>query len=168
MNALSVFLPKYLRGQVVHLLHVGLVLGDGPHGVGDHLRCEVFCAQDGEHMGPVEGLGEAGGLAEIQIAGLAQELDHLYGECIAKLREAGANDFNLPVEFRVADIEKETASAQRIGDHARTVTGQDHQRLLPRLDHPQFGDGNLEIAQALQEQRLEFIAGSIDLVDKEQ
>ena len=143
------------------------MLGDDADRIGDHFRRQFGHMQDGENFRPVEGLGDARRLAQVERTGLAQETDHLLRQVFADVGKAGAHDLDFPFHLRIIDVEIETAPAQGVGDHAGAVAGENRQRLVDGVNHAQLRDGDLEIAQAFQQQRFKFIVGTIDFIDQQ-
>ena len=50
---------------------------------------------------------------------------------------------------------------------ARAIGGENDDRTLRRAHRPALGNGNLEIGQELEQKRLEFLIGAVDLVDQQ-
>ena len=50
---------------------------------------------------------------------------------------------------------------------AGAVGGEHDQRRCSGLDRPDLGDGDLEVRQQLEQERLELVVGTIDLVDQQ-
>ena len=61
----------------------------------------------------------------------------------------------------------EAAPAQRVGKLARAVRGEYDARDRRRLDGAEFGNAHLKVGEKLEQKRLEFLVGAIDLVDQQ-
>jgi hypothetical protein len=61
----------------------------------------------------------------------------------------------------------EATALQGIVDLAGPVRGQDHDRNVLGPDGAELGHGHLEVGEDLEEERLELLVGSVDLVDEE-
>ncbi len=62
---------------------------------------------------------------------------------------------------------EESASLERVVQLARAVRRQDHSRLAPSADRSELGDRDLEVREHLEQERLELLVGTIDLVDQQ-
>ena len=61
----------------------------------------------------------------------------------------------------------EAAPLERVMQLARAVGGEDHDRTAARGDRAQLGHGDREVRQELEQERLELVIGTIDLVDQQ-
>jgi hypothetical protein len=61
----------------------------------------------------------------------------------------------------------QAAALHRVVDLARAVAGEDDDRRLLRLHRAQLGDGDLELAQHLQQEGLEGFVGAVEFVDQQ-
>ena len=68
---------------------------------------------------------------------------------------------------RVVEPQVQAAALERLGQLARVVGGQQHDRVRPRLDPAELGDRDLEVGQQLEQHRLELLVGLVDLVDQQ-
>ena len=80
---------------------------------------------------------------------------------------AGEKNRRLAIDVGKIEIMVEAAAAQRVGEFAGGVRGQDHARDRERADDAEFGNRDLEVRQQLEQERLEFLVGAVDLVDQQ-
>src|SRR5271155_1913802 len=131
------------------------------------LLAEIVDAEPGERRRPVERLGHARDLLQVF---LAQEPDHagdLNGEIGVEARLAGEQNRRLAIDVGKIEIVVEAAAAQRVGEFAGCVRGQDHARDRERPYDAELGNRDLEVRQQLEQERLEFLVGAVDLVDQQ-
>ena len=67
----------------------------------------------------------------------------------------------------MADPVEERAALQGVVQLPRAVRGEDHRRLAARADRAELGDRDLEVGEHLEQERLELLVGSVDLVDQQ-
>ena len=60
-----------------------------------------------------------------------------------------------------------TPPPQRVGQFAGAVRRQHHVRDGDGADRAEFGDGDLEIGQELEQESLELVVGAVDLIDQQ-
>ncbi len=82
------------------------------------------------------------------------------GECRRTICE-------LVLELGVVQPEIQAAALERLGQLARVVGGEQHDRVGLRLDPAQFRDADLEVGEQLEQHRLELLVGLVDLVDQQ-
>ncbi len=88
----------------------------------------------------------------------------------APFRQAGRaqlQDGALARRIRVVHPVIEAAPAHRVMHLPRAVGGDDHDGRRHRLHRAEFGDGDLEIAEDLQQEGLEGFVGAVQLVDQQ-
>ncbi len=78
-----------------------------------------------------------------------------------------ADDLQLPLLVGIVDEQVQAAPLQRVAEVAGVVAGDDHVRRRLRLDRADLRHGDLEVAQHLQQERLELLLGAVDLVDQQ-
>src|SRR5258707_10947626 len=61
----------------------------------------------------------------------------------------------------------EAAAAQRVGQLAGAVRGQHHMRYRGRRNRSELRDRDLKIRQQFEQERLELVVGTVDLVDQQ-
>ena len=84
-----------------------------------------------------------------------------------QLGRVQAHDLELVLERRVVEPQVQAAPLERLGQLARVVRGQQHDRLRARVDAAELGDRDLEVRQQLEQHRLELLVGLVDLVDQQ-
>ena len=77
------------------------------------------------------------------------------------------DDAHFLLEAREVDPQVETAAAERVGQLAHAVRGQDDVRRVRRLDRADLGDRHLEVGEHLEQEGLELLVGAVDLVDQQ-
>ena len=133
----------------------------------DDVGVELLAAEGGERLCPVDRLGDAGRLGEIEPAQAANEGGGLGGEPLRHARSAQPHDLDLALEAGMADPVEEAASLERVVQLPRPVRGQDDGRPALRPHGPELGDRDLEVRQHLEQERLELVVGAVDLVDQQ-
>ena len=124
-------------------------------------------AERGERAGPVDGLGRAGGLGQVELAQAPDELGHRLGQGLRRLRRAQPDDLDLALAVRVVDPVVEAAALERVVQLAGAVGGEDHHRRRLGDHGPDLGDGHRGVGQHLQQEGLELLVGPVELVDQE-
>src|SRR3954447_5701276 len=152
---------------VGHDVEVGAVLDDDRHGVAEGLLVDVLCAEQQQRARPVDRLRDRGRLLEVELADELHELDELARDLVVEVGRVEVDDLELVLERRVVEPQVEATPLQRLGELARVVGGEEDDRVGPRLDAAELGDGDLEVREHLQEHRLELLVGLVDLVDEE-
>ena len=77
------------------------------------------------------------------------------------------DDLELVLERRVVEPQVQAAALERLGQLARVVGGQQHDRVRAGLDAAELGDRELEVREQLEQHRLELLVGLVDLVDQQ-
>ena len=131
------------------------------------LGVDLLPAERSERVRPVDRLGDARGLRQVEPPQPAHERGRLRGEPLGHARHAQAHDLDLPLERRMPDPVEERAPLERVVQLARAVRGQDDGRALARRDRAELGDRDLEVGEHLEEERLELLVRAVDLVDQE-
>ncbi len=116
---------------------------------------------------PVEGLGHTRQLEEVLAAERVHEGDDLSRQALLDAGQADADDLELALGGRIVDPVVEAAALEGVVDLARAVRGHDHDRRLLGPDRADLGDGDLEVREDLQQERLERLVGPIELVDEQ-
>src|ERR1700685_4343472 len=128
---------------------------------------QVRFAQEVEGAGQVDGLADARRLGQVELPEPLDGGDDLTGQ---RRRDAGLadqNDLDLAFGGRIADPVVQAAPLERVVQLAGAVGGEYHQRRAGRLDGADLGDADLEVGQHLEQERLEFVVGAVDLVDQQ-
>ena len=68
---------------------------------------------------------------------------------------------------RIADPVIEAAALERVVDFAGAVGGDDDDRRMLGLDRAELGDGDLEVGQHFEQERLERLVAAVELVDQQ-
>ncbi len=144
-----------------------LVLEDDAEGLVDDLRAQLRRAEREQRIGPVERLGDAGDLREVDAAQPMHERHDPTGEALGRVRHAGEHDLELLGLGRVVDPVIQAAALERVVDLAGPVRGEDHARRPLGPDRADLGHGDLEVREDLEQVRLELLVGAVDLVDEE-
>ena len=92
---------------------------------------------------------------------------HLCGEPVARGRDPQPDDLDLAVERRVFDPVVEAAPFEGVVYVPRAVGREDHHRRRGRGDRADLRHRDREIREHLQQQGLELVVRSVDLVDKQ-
>ena len=95
------------------------------------------------------------------------DLHELAGDLLAELGRVQPHDLELALDVRVVEPEVEAAALERLGQLARVVGGEQHQRVGLGLDDAELRDRDLEVRQDLEQHRLELLVGLVDLVDQQ-
>ncbi len=91
----------------------------------------------------------------------------LLRQSLADAGHLGAHDPKLALGIGVANPVIETAALERVVDLARAVRRDHHDRRLLGAHRAELGDGDLEIGQHLEQERLEGFVGAVELVDQQ-
>src|SRR3954447_16567387 len=148
-------------------VEVGAVLDDDRHRLAERALVDVVGAEEHQRARPVDRLGDARRLLEVELAHELDDLDELARDAVVDLRRVEAHDVELVLQGRVVEPQVQAAALERLGELARVVGGQQHDR--PRLGlHPaELRDRDLEVGEDLQQHRLELLVGLVDLVDEQ-
>src|SRR4051794_27998941 len=146
---------------------VRAVLDDDRHRVAERLLVDVLGAEQQQGARPVDGLRDRRRLLEVELADELHELDELAGDLVVELGRVQAHDLELVLERGVVEPQIQAAALQGLGELARVVGGQQHDRVGARLDPAELGDRDLEVGEDLQQHRLELLVGLVDLVDEQ-
>ena len=143
------------------------MLDDDRHRVGEDLTVDVVGAEQQQGPRPVDRLGDRRRLLEVELADHGDDLDELARDRVAELGGVELDDLELVLERRVVEPQVQAAALERLGELARVVGGQQHDRARLGLVEPELGDRELEVAQQLEQHRLELLVGLVDLVDEQ-
>src|SRR5579859_1489142 len=128
---------------------------------------EVRFAEEVQRARPVDGLGHARRLGQVELTEPLDGGDDLSGQHLGDAGLADQDDLHLAFGSRVADPVVQAAPLERVVQLTGPVGGQDHQRRAGRLDRADLRDADLEVRQHLEQERLEFVVGAVDLVDQQ-
>lgn len=91
----------------------------------------------------------------------------LRGEVGADAGDAASQDRDLPGQVGVLEPVVQAAAFECVVHFAGAVGGEHHQRRCRRPHLAEFWDGDRVLVQYLQQERLEFVVGAVDLVDEQ-
>src|SRR3954452_16366550 len=148
-------------------VEVGAVLDDDRQRLREDLVVDVVGAEEQQRARPVDGLGDRRRLLQVELADHRDDLDELARDRVVELGRVELDDLKLVLELRVVEPQVQAAALQRLGELARVVRGQQHDRPRPRLEHAELGYRDLEVGQELEQHRLDLLVGLVDLVDEE-
>ena len=131
------------------------------------LGVDVVGAEQQQRARPVDRLRDRRRLLEVELADHADHLDELARDRLRQLGRVQADDLELVLEPRVVEPQVQAAALERLGQLARVVGGQQHDRVRARLDAAQLRDRDLEVREDLEQHRLELLVGLVDLVDEQ-
>ena len=143
------------------------MLDDDAHRALEHRLVDVVCAEQQQCARPVDRLRDRGRLLQVEVAHHVHDLDELARHLLGDLRRVQAHDLELALHVGVVEPEVEAAPLQRLGELARVVGGEQHERMALGLDHAELGNRDLEVRQHLEQHRLELLVGLVDLVDQQ-
>src|SRR5436190_19862200 len=103
------------RGEVL------VVFQHRPERFLDRARIEVLPPECGERLGPVDRLGDAGRLRQIELPQPLYERRGLRREPVGDAGDAQAADLDLPLQRRGSDPGEETAALERVMQLPRAV-----------------------------------------------
>ena len=124
-------------------------------------------AERRERLRPVDRLGDARRLVELEVA---QRLDRgrdVAREHVGHLGRAQPQDRELALEVGMRDPVVEAAALQRVVHVARAVRRQHRDRRHLGADHAELGHRDRPVGEDLEQERLELVVGAVDLVDEQ-
>ena len=139
------------------------------HGEGGlhQLAVERVRVEDHQRARPVEALRHRRRLAQLEPADLVHHRDHRLGQALRDLRHLEPDDRELLVGGREVDEEVQAPALEAVGQLARVVRGEDHQRDIGGLDRAELGHRHLEVREHLEQEGLELRLGLVDLVHQQ-
>ena len=146
---------------------VVLVLQQHAERVLHRRRVEPDRVQRDQRVGPVDRLGDARHLEQVERAHALHELDDLHDS-----RSAAPGAFRRTISSsrstrREVDPVVQAAALQRVVDLARAVAGDDRDRRRVGLDGAELGDRDLVLGQHLEQEGVEGLVGAVELVDQQ-
>ena len=159
--------PARSRPCAPRALLVFAVLQDRAEGDVDGALVDRGGAERGERVRPVDRLGDAGRLVELE---LAQRLDrggNLTREHLGHVGRPDPEDRELTLEVGVRDPVVQAPALQRVVDVARAVRRDDDDRRLLGAERAELGNGDRVVGEDLEQERLELVVGAVDLVDEQ-
>ena len=143
------------------------MLDDHAHRALEHVAVDVLGAEQQQRARPVDRLRDRRRLLEVEVAHHVHDLHELARHVLGEVGGVQAHDLQLALDVRVVEPQVEAAALERLGQLARVVRGEQHERVGLGLDHAQLGDRDLEVRQDLEQHRLELLVGLVDLVDQQ-
>src|SRR3954447_21686916 len=143
------------------------VLQDRAQSGGDEVLVPLFGPEGHERLGPVQGLGDARRLVEVHVSQILHGLGHLAGQVLLGHGDPETDDLHLPLQAGMVYVEVQAAPLEGVVDLAGPVGGQDGDRRTLGPYGPQLRDGDGELGEDLQQERLELVVGTVDLVDEQ-
>src|SRR5262249_50478197 len=133
----------------------------------DQVRVEIVGPQVRDRLGPVDGLGGARQLRQILAPEALDECHDTPPHVIGEPWNPSPDDLDLLLQRRVVDPVIEAATLERVVDVAGTVGREHDDGPVARRQGAELWDRDLEIAEKLEEEALEFLVGAIELVDEQ-
>ena len=119
----------------------------------------------GQGLGPVDGLGHTGRLVQTHSPNRLHGCGDLAGQPVTSLGCLEAHDRHLAFEVRVFDPVVEAAPLEGVVHVTGAIRRQHHERRHFGSERPELGDRHRVVGQDLEQERLEFVVGPVDLVD---
>src|SRR5918997_2322336 len=155
------------EGHAHRALLVLAVLENRAQGGGEQVLVQLPGPEGHERLGPVQRLGDAGGLVEVHVSEVLDGLGHLARQLLLGPRHPEAHYLHLPLQAGVVYVEVEAAPLQGVVDLAGPVGGQDGHRRTVGPYGSKLRDGDGELGEDLQQKGLELVVGPIYLVDEQ-
>ena len=114
----------------LHVLDVLLEFQDDVHRVAHQLGVEPIGVQQQQRARPVDRLADRRHFLQVQLAQAVDEAHQLRAQLRRNLRHARIDDALLELDVRERNVQVQAAPLQRVGDLARVVARQEHQRRL--------------------------------------
>src|SRR2546425_5268545 len=115
----------------------------------------------------VQRLRPRGGFLERERPDRADHASHLLGQRRVDLGDPRPDDPRLPLDVRIAHVEEQAPPLQRLGQLARVVRRQHHERRPGGGDRAELRDRHLPLGQYLEEQGLRLHLDPVHLVDQQ-
>ncbi|CAD5374266.1 hypothetical protein RA210_U50218 [Rubrivivax sp. A210] len=130
-------------------------------------RLQMACIQRHQGTRPVQGLGHARHLEEVQLAQALDEGHHLPRQALAGLGRLQRHDLQLALGVGKLHPVVEAAALERVVDFACAVAGDQRDGRRAGLDGAQLGHGDLVLSQHLEQEGIEGLVGAVELVDQQ-
>src|SRR3954447_21063250 len=137
-----------------HHVEVGAVLDDDRQRLDEHLVVDVVGPEQEQRARPVDRFGDRGRLLEIELADHRDDLDELARDRVVEVGRVQPDDLQLVLELRVVEPQVQAPALERLGELARVVRRQQHDRPRARLEQAELRDRDLEVAEELEQHRL--------------
>ena len=116
---------------------------------------------------PIQRLGNAGVLEEIDCPELLHIGDDLSGELFVAALDLAPDDGEFVGSSRIIDPVIKATTLQGVMHFARPVGRHDHDWRLDGLHRSEFGDRHLEIREHFEQERLEGLVRAVEFIDQE-
>ena len=156
-----------LRQHLQRPAQVPVVLDDHVRGLRQQVRGELRRAQHGQRAGPVDGLGDAGRLSQVQVAQATDHLDEGLRQGIGQAGVLGPDDGQLTLGVRVVQRQVQAPALQCRRQIPGVVGGQHDERLMPGPEGAELGHGDLVLGEQFEQDRLQRLVGPVHLVDEQ-
>ena len=133
----------------------------------DHGRLELAAAECLERLRPVDRLGDSRRLHEVEAPQPLDECGRLRREPCRHARHLQPDDLHLALERGMVDPVVERPALERVVQLARAVRRQHDHRPALAANRADLRNGDLEVRQHLEQERLELVVGAVDLVDQQ-
>src|SRR3954452_10881846 len=143
------------------------ILDDCAQGVVHRADVQLRLAEHIERGDPVERFGDTRRLRQIELTQPVDRGHQLAGQRLGDTGHAQQNDLHLTLDARIPDPVVQAATLQRVVEFASAVGRQHHQRWRRCCNRADLRDRDLEGGQQLQQERLELVVGTVDLVDQQ-
>src|SRR5262245_35985202 len=131
---------------VLRLADIALVLEDGAQRVVDQRLVEPLGVEQGQRLGPVEGLADARRLLQVELADALDGLHHLGRQGLGDAGHLQAYDLQLLLAPREVDVEVQAAALERIGHLACVVAGEHDDRDVGGAQRAELRHADREVA----------------------
>src|SRR3984957_6741217 len=128
---------------------------------------QILDLEAGKCGRPVERFGDARNLLQLLLAQHSNHARDLQREIRVEAGLAVEQNGRFAIDVGKIEIVIEAAAAQRIRQFARGVGGQNNARDRKRCNRAEFGDRYLEVREKLEQESLEFLVRTVNLVDQQ-
>src|SRR5262245_61290955 len=151
----------------VEIFDVVTILQEAAERLGDDVGIEVRTMQADERLRPVDCFGNAGHLRETPAPDRQHETSDLARELFADARRLELKNPYLLLEAWMIDEEIQASSAECVADFPTPVGRKDHVRDVLGADRSKLRYRDLKVRQDFEQECLETIVGTVDLVDQQ-
>src|SRR4029079_13566764 len=114
------------------------------------LGLELADAERDQGASPIEGLGDAGRLLEVEPPKLGDELGDARTQRLVERRYLERDDLALLLDAGEVQVKMQTASLESLRELTALVRGEDHDRTLAGDDRAELGNGHLILGEDLE------------------
>src|SRR5215472_11222441 len=138
------------------------ILDNGAQRVVSGLDGQVGLAEEAQRPHPVNGLGDARRLGQVELTQPVNGLDDLARQLLGGVWLADQHNLDLALGGWVSDPVIEAAAPERVVEFPGPVRGEDHSGRGLCLDGADLRDADLEVRKHLQQERLELVVSPVD------